>query len=494
MAKQATVKASPTTQADLFLAFINGEVDTLGGKQITGEEVAFHDEAKIILPRGMTFEQAYKVFERLEEEAEMPTTFDRTFRYRADDGAYATIQVIKEMFGMALGKQWSHPFFGVQPAETRTIAIGVGQTMQVPWGLIEIPIFPGLEFRLCDQHADRDYGKIFEIHAVGPRKYKDQIEALFDAIAEYLATKSIYRGHALTGANDPEFLDLSSFDSSQIVFSEDVVHMLEGSIWAPIRHTAAMRENGVPLKRATLLYGPYGTGKSSTGQLTAELATQHGWTFFSARPGRDNVDDVLRTAKLYQPAVVFIEDIDTVTSSGDADEVSAFLDAFDGITAKGGELIAIMTTNHIEKIHRGMLRPGRLDAVIEIAGLDSAGIEKLIKAVVPDTKLSRDVDYAAVAQAMDGFYPAFVRESITRAVTFAISRLNGQSNYVIDTPDLVDAAKSLLPQLAALEGAGEGQVRPPLENAFSEIVKGAFEKMGIRYNDRETWKVVEIDA
>lgn len=466
------------TAGDELMEALAKSIPGLGGTPITGDEVAFHDDPKIILPRGMTYTKAYSVLERLEEEAETPTTFDRTFRFRSDDGAHATFQVIKQRYGMLLGKT-TMTFFGLQPAETRNIAVSVGKTMQVPWGKIEIPVFKGLELVLCDNHADRDYGKIFEIHAMGPRKYKEEMESLFDDIQKYLEENSIYRGQAIIGSDSPEFLDLRNFDPTKIVFSDEVTRMLDGSLWAPIRYTETMRREKVPLKRAVLAYGPYGTGKTSTGQLTAGVAVENGWTFISARPGRDKIEDVLRTARLYQPAVVFVEDIDGATSTGEDDAVTKYLDAFDGITAKGGELMMLMTTNHIERIHRGMLRPGRLDAVIEIAGLDHHGIERLIKAVVAEGKLADGIDYTAVGDAMDGFLPAFVREAVTRAVTFAINRLEGQANYVIDTPDLVAAAESLYPQLAHLNEAGEGTTKPTLDSAMGELVGNRIKELTV---------------
>lgn len=463
---------------DLFSQLIGGQIDQLAGDIIVGDEVEFHDRPKIVLPRGMTYSKAKKTLERLQEEAETPTAFDRKFLYRPDDGAFAAFQTIKELFGMSMGSP-TMTFFGLQPAETRTIAIGVGQTMQVPWGKIEIPVFPGLEITFCDRHLDKDYGAIFEIHAVGPKKYQDRMQELFEGIDQYLRHKSIYRGKAIIGSDHPEFLDLSGFKPEQVVFSDEVTATLNGKLWAPIRYTQTMREEGVSLKRAVLLHGPYGTGKTSTGQMTALEAVANGWTFISAKPGRDKPEDVLRTARLYTPAVVFVEDIDTATSSGEPSDVTKFLDAFDGISSKGGELIAVMTTNHIEDIHKGMLRPGRLDAVIEIAALDANGIERLIKAVVAPSKLADGIDYAAVGVAMDGFLPAFVRESITSAVTFAIGRLEGASDYTIDTVDLVDAAHSLKPQLAALNDAAEGTRLPTLDRAISDTVREAVKTLQV---------------
>lgn len=440
----------------------------LNDKIIDGEEVAFHDGSKIILPHGTTYKRAYEILKRLEKEAETPTSFNQTFRFRADDGAHAAMQVIKEKWGMLLGKPMQ-TFFGTMPAEQRTINIGVGKTMQVPWGLIEIPIFPGLELYLAEVN-ERDYGKIFRIYGQGPKKYKAEIESFFNDVQKYLEAKSIYRGHALVGSDSLEFLDLSRFDPKQIVFSDEVTTMLEGTVWSPIRYTAAMRREGVSLKRASLLYGPYGTGKTSIGQMTAQIAVENGWTFISAKPGRDSVEDVLRTARLYQPAVVFVEDIDGQASSGENEDVTKLLEAFDGITSKGGELLVVMTTNHIDRIHKGMLRPGRLDAVVEVAGLDVHGIERLVKAVVK-TKLAEGVDFEAVGEAMNGFLPAFVRESLTRAVTFALQRNEGSTEYVIDTADLVNAAHSLRPQLDQLNEAGEGTRRPGIEVALGDLVR-----------------------
>lgn len=468
-----TEQAVPALSVEAMIASVIAETQRrdFGAKVITGDEVEFHDGPKIGLPRNMTYGKAKKVLTRLEEEAETLTHFSQDFRYRPDDGAYAALQVIKARWGMALGKI-QQTFFGTIPAEKRTINIGVGQTMQVPWGLLEIPVFDGLELYLAE-HRDRDYGVIFRIHGQGPRKYQDEMQAFFDDVEEYLRTNSIYRGRAIVGSDDPEFLDLDHFDASKIVFSDEVTATLNGTLFAPIRYSDAMRREGVSLKRALLLEGPYGTGKTSIGQMTAQVATANGWTFISAKPGRDKVEDVLRTARLYQPAVVFIEDIDTEANNGEADAVTKLLEAFDGITSKGGELQVVMTTNHLDRIHKGMLRPGRLDAVVHIGELDRNGIERLVRVIVGEDKLDPSTDFDKVGEAMNGFLPAFVKETITRAVTFAIDRLDGDRNYTISTDDLCGAAHSLRPQLDALNEAGEGVRRPSLDSAIQSSVKDA---------------------
>jgi len=441
---------------------------------ITGEEVEFHEGKKISLPRGMTYKRAFEILTRLKEEAETLTQFDRVFLYRPDDGAHATYHCMRARWGMALGKI-TETFFGVRPAESRTIPVAFGKTMQVPWGRVEVPHLEGLEFFILeDEH--KEYGKVFKLYARGPKKHKAEVEALFDDVQEYLQTKSIYRGQAIIGSDSLEFLNLD-IDLSKIVFSDQVNEELGAMLWSSLRYSDRMRTEGLSLKRAVLLHGPYGTGKTSIGLITAKEAVEAGWTFLSAKPGRDKIENVLRTARLYEPAVVFVEDIDNQTENGEADAVSRLLDAFDGITSKGGELMICLTTNHLDRIHKGMLRPGRLDAIVEIAGLDRHGIERLIKAVVPEGKLSETCDYDAVYAQMDGFLPAFVRETINRAVTFAVARIKGEGAYIIDTPDLVHAAQSLHPQLAALTDANEGVKRPTLDKALESTVLTAMDRV-----------------
>lgn len=256
---------------------------------------------------------------------------------------------------------------------------------------------------------------------------------------------------------------------------------LEGSLWAVLRHREVLKADGVRIKRALLLEGPYGCGKTSAGQLTALEAVKAGWTFIAARPGRDNINEVLKTAKLYEPAVVFIEDVDNQTATSNTDDVAKLLETFDGITSKGSELALLMTTNHFERIHKGMLRPGRIDAVVEVADLDRNGVERLIKAVVNPDRLAAAVDYDKVYESMQieiggktvGFYPAFIREALERAKTFAVGRLGGSTNYVLDTADLVGAAVSLHAQLKAQQTANEGEKAPLLDQVFGQAINSA---------------------
>lgn len=443
------------------------------GRQVRADgQIDFHDGNKILLPRGTSYTRAYEILKHHEEQAETPTTWDRQFNYRPDDGAHATTVVLQRLFGVAGGDAREvETFFGkhIIPSETRHITIAPGQRMQVPWGLMSIPNLPGLQLNLCDRHPHPLYGKVFELHVMGPRKYKDEVEKIFDAIELELRENSIYRGKALSGSSTLEFFDLSTVDPKLIVFSDLATKTLEAKLWSAIRYPDVVAAEGVSLKRTILLYGPYGTGKTSAGSITGQIAVDNGWTFLSAKTG-DNIEEVLSTARLYGKTVVFYEDIDR-DNPDDGDSLSDLLDAFDGITTKGGQLVVVLTTNRYKDIPKGMLRPGRLDATIKIAELDRGGCERLIRALVPNGKLAKDIDFDVVFTAMEGYLPAFIRESVNSAKLFAISRLNGAANFVISTQDLVDAADSLREQFDAHNDAPEDISVPSLDRAFQRAIQ-----------------------
>jgi transitional endoplasmic reticulum ATPase len=455
-----------------------------GGKRgtvISDDDIQYHDKPSIVLPQGQPLEWAVKALTRKIEEQEEEHAFQREFLYRPEDGANATANVLKAMFGIVVGKRTETPH-GSRPPRFRTIDVGVNRKREVPWGELTIPALPGAS--IATGAVDNGSGPVYIIQVTSPKKHKKVIEDFFDAIEKELKVHSIYRGHVVIGAHDLKFLDLSGFDASKIVFSDQVQDTLDAALFTVLTNPEAVKRQGMKLRRAVLAYGPYGTGKSSLGLIVAQLATASGWTFLSAKAGHDNIRDVMLTAKLYQRAVVFVEDIDAHTpSANDRDGVAELLDLFDGIAVKDDEIIVVMTTNHIERVTAGMLRPGRLDYIVEIEALDRNGTERLLRAVIPAGNLDRAVDFGEVYDAMPKFQPAWVKAVAERALSFALARTGGRGEFRLTTADLVGAAKSLHPQLelmrAATEGHTEPEVHTALRNLFAEGARKGLDGGGI---------------
>lgn len=444
----------------------------LGGSQVADSDLTFEGN-KFIIPATMTTRQAIKFLQRRLEQDEETSQYDRTFNFRPNDGAQALQNALRKAFGTSGIGKTTYSFFGPNPPQLKTINTGIDKdnnaiTAQVPWGAIS---FPMLEATLHLQATrNREKGLLFRLMVEAPTKYAGHVNGLFKVIEDELKQFSIYRGKAFNGAEEPDFINPHAIDKRKVVYTEEVYTQLNANAWGLIEHTDVQEQMGLPLKRAILLAGPYGTGKSLGAMLTAQKAIENGWTFVQCRPGKDDLGTVMQTAMLYQPAVVFFEDVDTIATTGDPQAVSNLLDLFDGITAKGTKLLMVMTSNHPEQIHKGMVRPGRLDAVIRIEALDGPAKEQLIKATVPSEMLAEDIDYAQIDQAMDGFLPAFIKESIDRAVRYAIVRSKGVPS-TLTTEDFVSAAHSLRAQHDMMNDASEGTVPDTVEVAFSNLVE-----------------------
>lgn len=441
----------------------------LGGMLTAEEDVLFRGK-QLIIPETMDLHKAVDFLRAKIREDEESMSFDRKFPFRPWDGARATYQAIKRAFGMV--RQVGTPgFWGMEPPSLITINVGPDQTEQVPWGGLKVPMIENTTFYLGG-YADKEMGTLFRITAEGPRKNRFLVEGLFKLVQEELETNSMFRGKAFDGQEEPKFLDLSSVRRDKVIYSEDVETQLEANVWALMRWTDKMEALGVPLKRAVLFEGPYGTGKTLGAYLTAQVAQEAGWTFIYCRPGRDSLEQVMATARLYQPACVFFEDIDTLASSNEEDHIAKLLDIFDGIQAKGTKIVCVLTTNHVEELHKGMLRPGRLDAIIHIGSLDATGYERMVRALVPEGQLADEIDWPAVAASMAGFLPAFAREAIDRAVRYNLARGHGTPS-AITTSDLVGASEGLRPQLQLMEDAADKPQVNALGEAFSAVVEKA---------------------
>lgn len=444
------------------------QLAALAGRQFQEDQIE-RKGSTIVLPATMTVRTGIETLIAYQKEQETEQVYTHQTRFRFFDGLVAMKRVLRRMTGMTRGSKRVVTLFGSYQPPTLNVPISVDEHEEAVTGEIPIEIFEGTVE--AGHWVDKEMGTLFQLRVTAPAKYRSSVQGFFKLLDEELETNSIYRGKAITAEETPTFLDLRGVNPDNVVYSEEVLTQLDANIWSLVEHTDAMRENKLPLKRAILLEGPYGTGKTLAAYLTAQRAVEHGWTFIFVRPGKDDLGEAMATAQLYQPSVVFFEDID-ITSTPDQD-VSNLLDLFDGIQAKGTEIVAVLTTNHADRIHKGLVRPGRLDAVIHIGELDAPGIEKLIRATVDEKWLPETLDLDPIASAMEGFMPAFVKEAIDRAVRYSIARNDGHPS-ALTNDDFINAGLGLRPQLDLMNGAKEEVERPALDtsirNAVAEVL------------------------
>ena len=135
-------------------------------------------------------------------------------------------------------------------------------------------------------------------------------------------------------------------------------------------------EMGIPWRRGYLFYGPPGTGKTS---LAFALAGELQLSLCTLSLTNNNLDDQGISDLLQRtPAksLILIEDVDAFFVAREKQDArinvsfSGLLNAIDGVAAQEGRIV-VLTTNRREALDPALIRPGRIDSVLEI-GLASA--------------------------------------------------------------------------------------------------------------------------
>jgi transitional endoplasmic reticulum ATPase len=487
------------TQHELLDDALNLLREAGGG--IHGDDtIARHQGTQILIPESMTLEEMVAVgVSQIEAENEI-NHYSRQYRYRPFDGARSTARVLKAVFGSVLGKT-VNTFFGSEPPQLVDVWVGVDQSEQVPWGRLGLPPKMGRKAYLdLGSVRDRELGPVFVLEAYAPRKWKAEIEGLFNFIEADLRNHSIYRGKAVTASDNPTFVDTTKIEFDDVVYTEQVMEDLEAYVWASIRYPQELRDRNMASKRVTIAYGKYGTGKTLLAYLTAKLCEE--WSeahpddpisFFQVRPGQDSWINAMQMGKIVGRCIIFIEDIDIVFNPDTGQDLSLILDQLDGMLSKGSDVSLIATTNFIDKIPKGVLRFGRTDVVLEIGNMDRPGLEKFTRHVIGDNLV--DVDFDAVFEACDDFTPSTVHEVLKRAQLRSMRRNDGKVGD-INTHDLVGAARSLYPQLKLMEDARELQKRNELADAMNGVVQEAARKAVVgmnivRESNGDTWATLQ---
>lgn len=387
---------------------------------------------QIIIPENMTFKDARIWLERKEREDEQVVRIDETIPCHPLEGAIALAKALKDIYG------WTNlvptpGFFGEHPPQFINMEVGPGINVQVPWGKIVIPKIDGY---IHSAIGKKDGRFCYRIVGEIKQKHRTEIASLVDKVRFVFSNDSIYKGKAIRISfpdpsddfnihdNCPKFMDLSDVRADELIFDSDVRKLVETSVFTPIKYTAACLAAGIPLKRGVLLEGPYGTGKTLTAKVAAELCEKNGWTFLYLNSVK-SLRDAIHFAKNYMPAVIFAEDIDQVLGNQDRDEdTNEILNNIDGIDSKNDQLMVVLTTNHVEKLNKAMLRQGRLDAVIPVRPPNAEAVMKLVR-IYGRGLIDENEDLTKVGELLRGRIPAAIREVVERAKLASIFRQQG---------------------------------------------------------------------
>lgn len=437
---------------------------------------------QIVIPKGMALKEAHEWIARKMKEDETEVAINVTIDGYPLDVALALNRALAKKYGWVQNVP-TPGFFGPNPPPMIMIEVGVNQHIQVAWGRIQIP---GVEGYIEGGVAKKDGRWVGAINGVVRQKHKNAIDEIVEQTIVELRERSVYKGKAIRvrfpdpnarfDLNDmPRFIDTSKVNENELIFSDAVRDQVKTNVFNLVERTELCRRYGVPLKRGVLLEGPYGTGKTMAAYVAAAKAEANGWTFLYLESVAMLAQAIL-FAQAYGPCVIFAEDIDQVLANGDRDEaVNLILNTIDGVQSKGADVMVVLTTNHIEKIHPAMLRPGRLDAVISVRPPDAMAAERLLRMYGRGLLLdSENLD--SVCKELEGQRPAVIREVVERAKLAAIGSLKPGDEMRLTANDLLVAVNTIKNHMALLEPKVE--VKPTAMEVFGNTF-GLHVKSGV---------------
>jgi len=231
------------------------------------------------------------------------------------------------------------------------------------------------------------------------------------------------------------FVEIPNVTWEEVGGLDDVKRQLMEAVEWPLKHPEIFAQAGVKPPRGILLSGPSGCGKTMLAKAVASQTEVNfipvkGPALLSKYVGESErgVRDVFRKAKLAAPCIIFFDEIDSLVPSrggGATDShvtervISQFLAEMDGVEDLNGVLV-LGATNRPDILDPALLRPGRFDIQVAIPLPDRVGRQQIFQIGLRDKPLAGKVDFAALAEATEGFSGAEVRAVCTRAAWAAI--------------------------------------------------------------------------
>jgi cell division protease FtsH len=251
---------------------------------------------------------------------------------------------------------------------------------------------------------------------------------------------------------DPEtvrvnFEDVAGIDEVEAEINE-VVDFL--------RNPEKYRRLGARAPKGVLLAGAPGTGKTLLARATAGEANV---PFFSASAsefiemivgvGASRVRELFSEARKVAPAIVFIDEIDTIgrarggaRSVGGHDEreqtLNQILTEMDGFSGHEG-VVVLAATNRPDVLDPALLRPGRFDRTIMVHPPDHNGRVAILRVHTRKIPLEPNVNLDQLAAATPGMTGADLANLVNEAALLAARR--GQDN--VSQRDLTESLEKV---------------------------------------------------
>lgn len=392
------------------------------------------------------------------------------------EGSYLFEKFIREEKGLTFKavSTTRQNIFGQSVEEepiTKDLEVAPGIFSTFRWGSF---IIENIEGELEMGYTIKDEILSFRLQGKIDARQNNLMQALAEEFKLYVAANSIYKGRAIqlgdfvTETTPPTFIDTEKIKLGEYILNESVEAEVSSSVLTLIKNYEACKKYNVPVKRGVLLTGPYGTGKTLVARQTARLCVDNGWTFILVKDPK-HFAKAFAYAKRFSPSVVFVEDIDAAFTSNHRDsKTNDFLNTFDNIYSKGSETMFIMTSNHPEQLSKPMLRPGRIDCVIQFELPNTKSIERLLNYFAADFYYGK-TEATSTYLASKNITPAVLRELVERAKLRAIEATGSARFYVGDLINIYDSMKTHLQLIEQAIDLGVKKQSPTLEEKVDRM-------------------------
>jgi len=205
-----------------------------------------------------------------------------------------------------------------------------------------------------------------------------------------------------------------------------------------LKQPGKFRDIGARIPKGVLLVGPPGTGKTL---IARAVAGEAGVPFISVSGsdfmemfvgvGAARVRDLFQTARKQSPAIIFVDEIDSIGRKrgaglgGGHDEreqtLNQMLAEMDGFEATEG-IVMMAATNRPDVLDPALLRPGRFDRQIMVPLPTQPERLDILKVHFRDKKIATDVDANVIARGTPGMSGADLANLVNEAALFAVRR------------------------------------------------------------------------
>jgi cell division protease FtsH len=223
-----------------------------------------------------------------------------------------------------------------------------------------------------------------------------------------------------------------------------------------LRNPAKYTRLGGTAPKGVLLIGAPGTGKTL---LARAVAGEAAVPFFSMSAaefvemivgvGAARVRDLFRQARENAPAIIFIDEIDSIGrargqvvlggSSEQEQTLNQILTEMDGFSSREG-IIVLAATNQPEVLDKALLRPGRFDRRVVLNLPDRTGREAILKVHTRKVPLAADANLSELAGNTPGLSGADLKNLVNEAALMAARR--EQDN--VHMKDFMDALEKIV--------------------------------------------------